>query len=78
MSKNPCFSITIEYDLINTSKGNPRVKISDAGTKYQFNFPCDKSYDCTDYKLILKPALYKIELYAGSGGCGKGSQSLLS
>lgn len=56
----------IEYKLVNTSTGTPNVSVNH--NIYEFFYPCETNYDCTDYEVILPKGRYYFEAYGASGG----------
>ena len=59
------------YKIVNQSKDD--IPISESvvhisNNKWEFNFPCTSTYDCTDFEIIFSPGVYQIELYGASGG----------
>lgn len=58
--------IEIVYSLVNRTKGIE--KVLHRGNVYDFLYPCEKSYDCTDYEITLPRGSYFLEAYGASGG----------
>ena len=56
----------IEYSLVNSTYGKPNVNFFN--NRYVFNYPCQKSYECTNYELNIKKGTYLIEVYGASAG----------
>ncbi|EAX98574.1 hypothetical protein TVAG_429280 [Trichomonas vaginalis G3] len=55
--------------LVNTSIDGAKLKYSHLeNNKYLFEYPCERNDECTDYKVIFLPGVYKFELYGASGG----------
>ena len=65
----------IRYSYANISKPvkSNTVKVSE--NKYTFEYPCESTFDCTDYIIHLPRGTYKFELYGASGGSSQGNVS---
>ena len=56
----------IKYRLDEPEKGRSNVTVTDQ--TFTFGFPCEESYSCTPYKLVLSPGYYSFELWGAQGG----------
>lgn len=57
----------LSYALVNSTKGVANV-FQNRENEYIFEYPCNSSYDCTDYLIKLKAGSYRFELLGASEG----------
>lgn len=65
----------LKYYLLNASKPNSKINVSKTNNMYIFDYPCESTFDCTDYVLDISPGVYKFEVYGASGGSDNGQVS---
>ena len=56
----------LKISLVEQGKGKEAVSIQNSS--FVFEYPCESSDDCTEYKLTIPPGIYKFEAYGASGG----------
>ena len=55
----------IDYSLFHEDSGS--LKVIEKPSSLTFKYPCDNPVNCTPYKLILRPSVYKFECWGSIG-----------